>query len=740
MKKHPPFNRFCGPSGRPTRAEIELIEASSRGIAASCGDFPVRQRKVSAELIALLATEKFAHPDFSNWSLHENGLHLEMAALDGALNLEGKAIQSSLRLEGCILPEGFDLDGATIGGDLSFHASEITGTSYLCDAKVNGQVSFHQVTINRNSDGPSDTESELDALVAYGLQAHSFVLNEAEVIGHVDLLNAHFAGQFNAVGAKVSNANGTALSMQNIIASAVSFDQSHITGRLLIQEARIEGQLSALAATFEGADDLAIEASGSRVDAWNMNLADVTGEITMIGVDVSGQLQANGININNAVGDAIRADYARIGSGIFFKPMSGPDGRRVAHINGCINLSFSNIEKIMDFSEAKLTANEHVTLGLRGAVINGEVVMRKAVFVGHILADAIRMEGRFSFRGTELSASPKSLIESSKTEKNNKELRKHFRHHALVLREAKISGRLVLPDVSPNGIVDLSRANCDILEDYSEGWSPELPIHEGLEEANDDKLPRDHTVLDGFEYNYLENPSGGDSYGEDIWKKRVRWLSSQSAQDLNVHFNPQPWRQAAEVLRRMGYEDAAQKVTIRGRVRQRRAKDTTFIQRLVSRILHYTASYGFNPWKTVGISAFIMVLFAGLFFLGHQACIPGSVVSQSIGSQCHSGDLFVQPGFGDFNDATVASEYPSFSAFYYSIDIFIPLLDFGEERYWLPNSRTIMTFETMDVLPFASLPIGSLTYFLIFLERIIGAVLMAIAITGFTGLLARNES
>ena len=178
------------------------------------------------------------------------------------------------------------------------------------------------------------------------------------------------------------------------------------------------------------------------------------------------------------------------------------------------------------------------------------------------------------------------------------------RHAAIVLHEARFDTRLVMPKQKVQGIIDLSRARCDTLEDFADGWPAQWPDPKKPRAARCDgrecveeggrTVEVQHLDLDGFVFAHLEHPSGvqdGDEKAEehggfwswfhrrkgdaqDVAQARIRWLEAQSARAIQTHFNPQPWRQTAAVLRDMGYDEEAREILIRRRVRQRRADNT----------------------------------------------------------------------------------------------------------------------------------------------------------------------
>ena len=309
-----------------------------------------------------------------------------------------------------------------------------------------------------------------------------------------------------------------------------------------------------------------------------------------------------------------------------------------------------------------------------------------------------------------------------------------------------------MPDKLSDGIIDLSRARCDTIEDPSEGWPEPLARHEKacakrscITEENADPLDVQHLVLDGFEYSHFEFPAGTTSDAGDIAQARIAWLAAQPARHLIEHFNPQPWRQTASVLRAMGYDEAAQKVSIERRVRQRLSDGTPFFQRLVSWSLHKIADYGFNPWKTVIIAMVFMALCAVVYWAGVQSRGGAETL---VDPQLASSEqpAFVQVRFGDIASTNgQASKYPAFNALIYSLDTLLPFPELGMESFWRPNTNAWVKFGTRlepssnSVLSETQIPIGWVLYVLSMVESVVGALLVAIAITGFTGLLTRDE-
>jgi hypothetical protein len=296
-------------------------------------------------------------------------------------------------------------------------------------------------------------------------------------------------------------------------------------------------------------------------------------------------------------------------------------------------------------------------------------------------------------------------------------------YHALDLSEATI-GHLVMPgtgETRARGIIDLSRARIGTFTDFKAAWPPKVDrVSRSCDGRPCDAKGRDadHLVLDGFEYEHLDNPDGLPA-GETgpVAEARYDWLHGQSRDDIFERLRPQPWRHLGKILSQQGYEDDARSIAIERRVAQRYAKG----------MLHRLADYGFNPWKTMRWSAVVVAVFALVYLCP----------AIDYGSQTHllaaDQTAFVRTVPADFVPGATSYEqskqlaaevYPSFDPFMYSLDVFLPFVDLGMEKYWRANTTTWS---------------GVLLYYLSVLEGIIGAVLISPVVTGFTGLLTRDE-
>lgn len=698
------FSDFAGLDGRPSTLERRLIDAcfvgghgegrdiaSASDVIVSDSDqsgtpaFKNSEVIVSANLIAALANGTFEHTDWPNWTIHTNGLNLAGAIIDKKLILEKQQFLTGIVFEDCYFLEGCSLKEATISGQLVFDSCWVQGQLNLCDADIQGSASVTNCSLFKENG---------IALLAKDLQARKLDISNSRCEGAVDISGSEIIGRIDA---------------RNLFIDAPKL--------------------------------LAFNATGISAKHLSMTSASIFGKIDLNSSRILGNFNAQGITVKAPTKRAINAFLCYFGGAVYL--------RRKASVEGSIDFSGSTIERDLDLSDAQFTGNTKFSIRLDGVVINGKCTLENSTVKGLIYAAGLRITDRLSFKNSELTAN--SVTENScqtvaeDLSRNSVDaLLAKLHPVALSLKDARINGRLVLSENLASGIIDLSHAHCSVLEDSSSSWPPAFIDSRNIDSErmfyfnNEIKTDAQHLVLDGFTYDYFEYPDGEAlkeefSTSKDIAAARVRWLSSQSVEDLSGRFNPQPWRQAANVLRNMGHDRASQIVTIQRRVRERYAKDTPWKQKLVNHVLHLISDYGYNPWKTIAYCIFTILLFASIHWGAVNLC--GDPKTSFNEGRC-SAQAYTPVRYGDVNTENFKSLYPEFDPLSYSLGTFVPLFDLGSEPYWRPNtSASIMAYRQNSL----EIPAGWILYWLFVFERILGGVLIAIAITGFTGVLSRED-
>ena len=624
----------------------------------------------------------------------------------------------------------------------SIGAQGVKATDWFMDkVKVKGRFDINSAELNGqfSADEAQFSNEGGDAIWAQGVKAAGWFMRKATVQGRFDINNAELSGWFSASEAEFSNEGRAAIRAQRVRAAGWFMNKATVKGRFDINSAVLGGQFSANEAEFSNERGDAIWAQSVKAADWFMDMATVKGRFAINSAELSGQFCAENAEFECAHATGIDAPYARFSGGIFLR---GED----TQVRGGIVLSYAKVEQLLDLRGLQVTGrNGSTSVDATKLVVIGDAHLGGTRLEGGLDATGSHFQGRLDLATARLACP--SRAEALAPNWSN-------RHHALILREARIEGRLVMPIKTPEGIVDLSHAHCTILEDNATGWP--APLTPGAPSCDDRlcieedgrKVDIQHLVLDGLHYGHFEHP-GGDPAGKgNVASARKHWLAAQSADDLRRHFNPQPWRQASSVLRGMGYDQAAQALSIERRVRERLADNTPWFQQAVSWFLHVVADYGFNPWRTVGISFAVILIFAAIYGVGVTTC--GAPNRPEMLGTCGGQAAYIATQIGDM-DATAAKAggYPTFDPIAYSLGAFVPLFDLATEPYWRPNFeashilRVPIWFGELTATPREApafhIPVGALLYWLFVLERFVGAILLAIAVTGFTGLLTRDE-
>lgn len=302
---------------------------------------------------------------------------------------------------------------------------------------------------------------------------------------------------------------------------------------------------------------------------------------------------------------------------------------------------------------------------------------------------------------------------------------------ALSAERAVVKGVLFLRGLKAAVRLDLSHAEVGVLADEVDAWAP-------------------GSVLDGFRYGAL----GGDAPTSGA--ERLAWLHKQPEEDLGANFRPQPWRQLQRVLHEMGHHEDAKQIGIAfqdrlraiGRIGQ--SPPTTSprvarVRRVFAEGAHFCfgklALYGFRPTRLLAWMAGVWLVCGVLFWLlalpPFSALAPSDpLVFQNPAYETCLPDRSPTPG-NWFLCAPLRGEYATFSPFAFSLDILLPLVDLGQEKYWgafVPTPRPGVGEEL-----FLNWSSGHVARLLIWFETLFGWVCSLLLVAIVSGLARRSE-
>lgn len=670
----------------------------------------------------------------------EVGVVLDHASLQGPLLLRGAHIRGELRMPGARINGGVLAETVNIeneGSAIIADSVQIDGPWVMSDARISGTTQLRGSELKGMVLHKSHFSAESVAFQAEGIRVEGdWVMPHAKFEGALVLTNGRIHGRLHADNCEVRAKRHAFTGGGLYVRQGLNMDHARFVGSVRLDGAEI-------GKTFK-ANHVSITVHGQALTAnvihiggdWIMRDARIKGSVRIPGADIGGQLALTSSHIEGAP-LAIRADGARIMGGWFM-------GR--ATIKGKVRLPASYIGNQLRFRGSSFTVH-----GGPAIILNGSTVKRDVMFDGGFTSN-----GGISIDQTEVGGDvdlSDSKIRSGLISRGGKplgtwdedDLVEQYDRVALSFVDAKVSRVLMPKDAEnrPEGIVDLSRAYVGTYVDFASGWPPALTHWSRknkqriCDEAGADI---DHLILDGFNYEHLENPSGKqDDSISRASEMRTNWLAGQTGADLFHNFKPQAWVHLGKRLSAQGFHEDARQISIARRRWHRRSSSVRRRSQVQSWLLDVFALFGFNPWRTVGWMACFVLLFAGIWFAASQGCRV---------SGCGDETVFVRTEYGRFSadPDRFSRTYPEFHPLAYSFDLFIPVISFGYQDYWRPN---------LKYGPIAEVPVpiidgwsgeksvkvtwGGILYVLYILEMILGLVLTSLTVTGFTGMLRYDE-
>jgi hypothetical protein len=211
---------------------------------------------------------------------------------------------------------------------------------------------------------------------------------------------------------------------------------------------------------------------------------------------------------------------------------------------------------------------------------------------------------------------------------------------------ADIAGTLywVNIKITPATMLDLENARAGALWDDAASWPAP-----------------GHLMLSGFTYNDF---SGGPMTA----RLRLQWIYRQPRE---AWAQPQPYREIAEALGKIGDQEGATKVMIAKEDAITSYGHLGLTDRIWKDILWITIGYGYRPLRALWWILGFVITGAILFRWGYMERLITPTEEGAYQVFVHSG--------------APPSHYPPFSSFVYSLENFLPVVDLHQGTYWRPN-------------------------------------------------------
>jgi hypothetical protein len=314
-------------------AEKMLLEACRTGELASIADErPKEQSSDNSIRPTFLRFLTLGGDDEA--PIHERGVQLAGAWIDGDIDFECCRIGSRLTLFNCFIAGklniqsadllGLFLDGSTVeginGDDLrcrggvhlgkDFHA---TGEVRLSNARIRGGLNC--------ADGRFEGK-EGAALTCDGIEAGSVYLNNHfHATGEVRLIGARIRRDLDCAGGRFEGTGGAALTCDGIEAGSVYLNNDfHATGEVRLIGAHVGSALNCRGGRFDSKGRTALNCDEFESGVVFLDGSfHATGEVRMVNGRIGGNLECAGGRFDGADGVALLCDNITIGDSIFFR-------------------------------------------------------------------------------------------------------------------------------------------------------------------------------------------------------------------------------------------------------------------------------------------------------------------------------------------------------------------------------------------------------------------------------------
>lgn len=654
--------------------------------------------------------------DCSRAHLSTDIIFAQDCKLEGDVSFAGASIQGSLRLgEGFSVEGETCLVGASLGGQLlcrggrftnhsgpSINAEklQVDGDVFLSDGfTAQGAVNLSGAVVEGHLDcgDASFTNTQGYALVGdhMRIRDHVFLTGTFKADGGVRLMDGMIGGQLNCSGGRFINTSGTALNAARLEVGAGVFlsDGFVAEGEVDLDLASIRGTLSCDNGTFGNASPgaFALTAQEMRTDG-SVSLSGgftAKGTVSLGGSWIGGELVCTGATLSAPGAVALLA------AGLNVQQSVRLDDGFEAH--GEVNFAGATI------GGQVVCANAKFHNPAASALVFEQTTIRRSLF----LSDRFRSEGEVSLSGStihgQLGCRNAEFINPGRIALNAEHLK-------------ILGGGMICQHLSVRGAVDLTGAAIERHLVWADVASPDaFSLH--LSNATAGSLLDDRQswpgvgslFLDGFIYGDLHRDSPHDV------RSRIEWLRRQP----RVPFSPQPYEQLAAVLSHEGRYNDAKKILIAKEDDRARFAPMAFFPKCLHRFSRLLLGYGYQPAKML---PFMIAFVAAGFFVFRKAFGDG-VLSSPAQSRIKG----TTPPNGTDPDST-----PKFSAFLYSLEAFIPLVNLHQVAHWLPNAtRGRQLFRIAKFTPHS----GRLTRFWLPFHILCGWILTTLFVAALVGLL-----
>jgi hypothetical protein len=196
-------------------------------------------------------------------------------------------------------------------------------------------------------------------------------------------------------------------------------------------------------------------------------------------------------------------------------------------------------------------------------------------------------------------------------------------------------------------------------------------------------------------------------------------------------FRPKPYQQLAKVLRESGHEAAAKRILIAKEWARGKYGRVWLGAWIWNWLLCLTIGYGYLPYLALGWAVLWILIGGALFAEGYEKeiVIPAK-------AEAYKPDKKTWPG--PHVQVREAAFYPDFKPWLYSLDTFVPIINFGQKDYWGPQVSCNKSWLKGGNLTRLCVCGTRALYLYRWVHIGVGWMLITLVVTGFTGLVRKE--
>lgn len=669
-------------------------------------------RCLSAELIIWLCADQEA-----SQALNHQGLKVIGARLEGSLDLSFLRMDFPLILQHCAFMEAIWLERAAL------RLLDLSG-SYITSSQT-PNASGKIVATALNARGLS-VESDVILREKF-CSTGEVCLQRVKIGGNVLCDNSQFSNEMGySIIAQSAEINGFVYLSDGFKSiGLVSFSNAVISGNLICKSGKFKHEKMALFAPN-------LEIKGS---VFLNGDFEADGEVNFRGSYIGGDFQCSDGKFRNIQGNrydvSLNLSGSEIKGDVFFNYYFESNGivkLSNSFIGGNLNCCMGKFynESYGHLSPPSLVADN---TEIKGSVLLnygfhsiGKIQLNNTLIGGDLHCQNAYFETNKNSNSNEdnLTGPLKNILgDVSSLDANGIDIKGYVQLSEKFIAEgwiryvgAKIGETFVLVVDNPNLMsIDLRSARISTIEDSKESW----PKHGYL-------------ALDGLIYEKIAQGSPVDG------AERLDWIRRQNLKD---NFSPQPYEQAARVLQASGHQEAAIRVLIGKQDDLRKYGGLSKVKQFWNWFLSRTIAHGYKPHRALLFSLAIVFIGLIIFDLGytHGLIEPSELEAYLIAkTRDSSTPAPIYPGSKSSPKMIkMPPSYPEFYSLMYSVDVFLPIIDFHQESFWIPRAS-----RGKEISPF-KLRWGGVLLAYFWVHILLGWVFTSLWVAGFTGLIRRLE-